>query len=187
MGNDDKWAKVINYLNTTDAKAESVLNLIKNTWKPKGKKIVKTDDFNRLRRAWTLMTVAGIYNKQGTPKNKLKTVTITNQILYYVESPGYINYNLCHPVKSKNKKGVLEWNENREDVFKKKSISQHAKNCRKLWDSPKGKELRKHLPRTKGKIPVNFNPFYEIQITPIPFGSPPLSYKSIYSKLYALE
>ena len=83
MGNDDKWAKVINYLNTTDAKAESVLNLIKNTWKPKGKKIVKTDDFNRLRRAWTLMTVAGIYNKQGTPKNKLNLISLGKQKKYF--------------------------------------------------------------------------------------------------------
>ena len=39
----DKWAGLINYLNSTDAKPESVLNLVKNTWKPRGKSKVKTE------------------------------------------------------------------------------------------------------------------------------------------------
>ena len=42
----DKWEYLIRYLETTNAKPESVLNLVKNTWKPKGKSKVKTDDFN---------------------------------------------------------------------------------------------------------------------------------------------
>jgi hypothetical protein len=159
MGKDkDKWAELVKYLNTTDAKPEKVLNLVKQSFKTKGIKTVKTDDFNIIRRAWTLLTVAGIYKKQGTPKNKLKTVTITNQILYYVESEAYkINYAMFHPVKTKNKKlKITEWNTSTEDLYSKKSLTQHAKNCRKLWDSPKGKELRKHLPRTKGQIPITY-------------------------------
>ena len=70
----DKWSSLIEYLKTTNAKPESVLNLIKNTWKPKGKTKIKTDDFNIVRRAWTLMVVHGIYNKHGTPKKHLKNV-----------------------------------------------------------------------------------------------------------------
>ena len=38
----DKWEYLIRYLETTNAKPESVLNLVKNTWKPKGKSKVKT-------------------------------------------------------------------------------------------------------------------------------------------------
>jgi len=163
MGN-DKWAGLIKYLNSTDAKPESVLNLIKNTWKPKGKSKVKTDSFNIVRRAWTLMVVHGIYNKHGTPKKELKTVTITNQILYFVESAGYkINYNLFHPVKNKNK---TEWVENSSNPYSKITQGQHAKNCRKLWDSTKGKEVRKSFKNTKGKIPITYkgelNPLFDL-------------------------
>ena len=150
----EKWATLIKYLDSTNAKPESVLNLIQNTWKPKGKSKVKSDGFNVVRRAWTLMVVHGIYNKHGTPKNKLKTVTITNQILYFVESQGYkINYNLFHPIKNKNK---TEWVENKSDQYSGKTLSQHAKNCRKLWDSAKGKEIRKSFIKTKGKIPITY-------------------------------
>jgi|TARA_A200000159_G_scaffold164817_1_gene196518 hypothetical protein len=160
----DKWEYLIRYLETTNAKPESVLNLVKNTWKPKGKSKVKTDDFNIVRRAWTLMVVHGIYNKHGTPKNKIKTVSITNQILYFVESQGFkINYNLFHPIKDKNK---TEWIENNDNPYSKKTISQHAKNCRKLWDSAKGKEIRKGLKNSKGKIPITFkgelNPLFDL-------------------------
>ena len=160
----DKWAGLINYLNSTDAKPESVLNLVKNTWKPRGKSKVKTDDFNIVRRAWTLMVVHGIYNKHGTPKKELKKVTITNQILYFVESAGYkINYNLFHPIKNKDK---TEWVENKSDQYSEKTLSQHAKNCRKLWDSTKGKEIRKSFIKTKGKIPITYkaelNPIFDL-------------------------
>ena len=160
----DKWTGLINYLNSTDAKPESVLNLVKNTWKPRGKSKVKTDDFNIVRRAWTLMVVHGIYNKHGTPKKELKKVTITNQILYFVESTGYkINYNLFHPVKNKNK---TEWVENNNNPYSKLTLLQHTKNCRKLWDSVKGKEVRKSFKNTKGKIPITLkgelNPLFDL-------------------------
>ena len=76
----DKWAKLIKYLDTTNAKPESVLNLVKQSFGAKVKKITKTDDFNQLRRAWALFVVHGIYNKSGTPEKEKKTVKITNQI-----------------------------------------------------------------------------------------------------------
>ena len=56
-----------------------------------------------------------------------------------------------------------EWNTAEENLYKKKTVSQHSKNCRKLWDSPKGKEFRKHFERTKGKIPI----FYKGQLNKI--------------------
>jgi len=165
MGTDkDRWTELIGYLNKTPAKPESVLNLVKNTWKPKSNKpIVKTDPHNIIRRAWALMVVSGIYNKHGVPKKPKRKITITNQILYFCEADSYkINYNLFHPIKTKAKDGVMEWNENREDTFSKKTLLQHAKNCRKLWDSPKGKILRKEMIKTKGKIPVTHSPLFEV-------------------------
>ena len=134
------WSTLIDYLNTTNAKPEKVLNLVKQSFKPKGQKVVKTDDFNQVRRAWTLWVVLGIYNKFGVPKNKLKTVKITDQILYFVDAQSYkMNY-AAFSLKERS------WNE--------RSVAQHAKNCRKLWDSAKGKEIRKHLKATKGKLPI---------------------------------
>lgn len=153
---ENKWAKLIKYLDTTNAKPESVLNLVKQSFKPKGVKTTKDDDFNQVRRAWTLWVVLGIYNKFGVPKKELKTVNITNQILYFVEGKSYqMNYDLMHPVKTYNKKlKKYEWDTAKASLYKTKTISQHAKNCRKLWDSAKGKEIRKHLERLKGKLPI---------------------------------
>ena len=37
-----KWDRLVKYLNTTNAKPESVEALIKNTWKPRGAKKTKT-------------------------------------------------------------------------------------------------------------------------------------------------
>ena len=160
----DKWDKVIEYLKSTNADPESVLKLIKNTWAVKGKKIVKTDDFNVVRRAWTLFVIHGIYNKHGVPKKELKKITMTNQILYFIECEGYrINYNLFHPIFVFNKKlKKKEKNTSDENLYANKTHSVHAKNCRKLWDSPKGKELRKHFVRTKGKIPVSYRPIFDL-------------------------
>tara|TARA_R110002153_G_scaffold156981_1_gene308985 strand:- start:9 stop:506 length:498 start_codon:yes stop_codon:yes gene_type:complete len=165
MGDDkDKWNNVIEYLRSTNADPKSVLNLIKNTWPVKGKKIVKSDDFNVVRRAWTLCVVHGIYNKHGVPKKELKKVKITNQILYFVECEGYrINYNLFHPIVVFNEKlKKKEYNTSDENLYAKKTHLQHAKNCRKLWDSDKGKELRKHFKRTNGKIPVSYRPIFDL-------------------------
>ena len=100
-----KWAQLIKYLDTTDAKPEKVLNLVKQSFKPKGKKITKDDDFNQVRRAWAMYVVLGIYNKFGTPTKDKRKQNITNTILYFVESQAYkTNYNLMHPVKTYNEK-----------------------------------------------------------------------------------
>jgi hypothetical protein len=111
-----------------------------------------------------LCVVHGIYNKHGVPKKELKKVKITNQILYFVECEVYrINYNLFHPIVVFNEKlKKKEYNTSDENLYAKKTLSQHAKNCRKLWDSAKGKELRKHFKRTNGKIPVSYRPIFDL-------------------------
>ena len=152
----DKWAKVTDYLNTTSAKPESVLNLIKQSFGAKGKP--KTDHFNLVRRAWSMYVCCGIYNKHGTPDKKKKSTKITNAIVWFVLSEAYkINYELMHPVKTYNEKlKKLEYNTSEENLYTKKTVEQHAKNCRKIWDSAKGKEFQKHFKRTGGKIPISY-------------------------------
>ena len=56
-----------------------------------------------------------------------------------------------------------EWYSAEESLYEKKTTSQHERNCRKIWDSKKGKELRKHFIRTNGKIPI----MYKAQLDPL--------------------
>ena len=56
-----------------------------------------------------------------------------------------------------------EWDSAEESLYEKKTTSQHERNCRKIWDSKKGKELRKHFIRTNGKIPI----MYKAQLDPL--------------------
>ena len=113
----EKWATLIKYLDSTNAKPESVLNLVKQSFGVKNKP--KTDDYNQMRRAWTLFVVHGIYNKSGVPEKEKKAVKISNQISYFVESKAYqMTYDLMHPVTIYNEKlkikdnelGITKWN-----------------------------------------------------------------------------
>ena len=56
-----------------------------------------------------------------------------------------------------------EWDSAEESLYEKKTTSQHERNCRKIWDSKKGKEHRKHFIRTNGKIPI----MYKAQLDPL--------------------
>ena len=149
-----KWAQLIKYLDTTDAKPEKVLNLVKQSFKPKGKKITKDDDFNQVRRAWAMYVVLGIYNKFGTPTKDKRKQNITNTILYFVESQAYkTNYNLMHPVKTYNEKlknmnGTLQ-----KKIFIRKLYHNTARTAENYGIVQK-EEFRKHFERTKGKIPI---------------------------------
>ena len=159
----EKWATLIKYLDSTNAKPESVLNLVKQSFGVKNKP--KTDDYNQMRRAWTLFVVHGIYNKSGVPEKEKKTVKISNQISYFVESKAFqMTYDLMHPITIYNEKlKKKEWNTAEESLYKKKSQDSHVRACRKLWDSAKGKLLRKELKNKKGKIPI----YYKHQLNAI--------------------
>ena len=87
----------------------------------------------------------GGYVLEISPEN----IKISNRILNFVMSPGYKTNYPVFSVKAR--------------AWKDRSEPQHAKNCRKLWDSPKGKEIRKHLKRLKGKLPI----MYKQEINPL--------------------
>ena len=91
------WAQLIKYLDTTDAKPEKVLNLVKQSFKPKGKKITKDDDFNQVRRAWAMYVVLEfIINLEHQPKIK-KTKYNKYNFIFCRNKAYKTNYNLMHP------------------------------------------------------------------------------------------
>ena len=148
----DKWKSVTDYidlLKVTDADPKKVLNVLKNNWKAAGAPTAKSDDYTLVRKAWTLYVCLGIYNGFGTPFKERKNIKITNRILNFVMSPGY---KLNYPMFSV-----------KERAYKDRTETQHLNNCRKLWDCPKGKEIRKHLKRLKGKLPIT----YKAEINPL--------------------
>ena len=172
-----KWLPLIDYLNSIKAKPDNVFNLVKQSFGAKNKP--KTDDFNQLRRTWSLWVVTGIYNKSGVPEKEKKNIKIGDAISYLVTSETYqIMYDITHPAKTYNKKlKKYEWNvplvhdpKLKKDIkiseYKKKSHETHIRACRKLWDSDKGKLLRKELKKTNGKIPIYYkgelNSIFEI-------------------------
>ena len=149
----DKWKEVIEYIDLlkqyTKADPQKVLNVLKNNWKAVGAPAAKDDDYTLVRKAWTLYVCLGIYNGFGTPFKERKNIKISNRILNFVMSPGYKTNYPVFSVKAR--------------AWKDRSEPQHAKNCRKLWDSPKGKEIRKHLKRLKGKLPI----MYKQELNPL--------------------
>lgn len=157
-----KWLPLIDYLNSIKAKPDKVFNLVKQSFGAKNKP--KDDDYNQLRRTWSLFVVSQIYNKSGVPEKEKKNVKIGDAISYFVESEAYqISYDMMHPVKTYNKKlKKYEWNvpidskDKKISEYKMKSQETHIRACRKLWDSDKGKLLRKELKKTKGKIPLYY-------------------------------
>ena len=148
----DKWKSVTDYidlLKATDADPKKVLNVLKNNWKAAVAPTAKSDDYTLVRKAWTLYVCLGIYNGFGTPFKERKNIKISNRILNFVMSPGYKTNYPVFSVKAR--------------AWKDRSEPQHAKNWRKLWDSPKGKEIRKHLKRLKGKLPI----MYKAELNPL--------------------
>jgi hypothetical protein len=120
-----KWAELVKYLNTTNANPESVLKLIKNTWKPKGSgKTYRIDDYNTLRRAWKYHVVYSIH----TSKEK----QFDQKIWKFILSPSYkVAYASMH---------VGE---------KTKTEDQHFNACKKLYYT--SKDIRDSLDKRKGE------------------------------------
>ena len=120
-----KWAELIKYLNTTTANPDSVLKLIKNTWKPKnGKKTYRIDDYNTLRRAWKYHVVYSIH--RSTEK------TLDQKIWKFILSPSY------KPAYASMHIGG-----------KTKTEDQHYNACKKLYTT--SRDIRDSLDKTNGE------------------------------------
>ena len=120
-----KWAELVKYLNTTNANPESVLKLIKNTWKPKGSgKTYRIDDYNTLRRAWKYHVVYSIH----TSKEK----QFDQKIWKFILSPSYkVAYASMHLGE------------------KTKTEDQHFNACKKLYYT--SKDIRDKLDKRNGE------------------------------------
>jgi len=120
-----KWEELIKYLNTTTAKPAAVLKLIKNTWKPKGSKSVRIDDYNTLRRAWKYHVVNSIYNADGT--------NLKAKIWNVVGAKSYQHQFNAFNLKAKSK-----------------TAEQHFNACKKLWTT--SKNIRAELKKNGGHL-----------------------------------
>ena len=65
-----KWDRLIEYLETTNAKPDKVLASVKAVFKPKGKSKIEYTDTYITRKAYTALTCHAIYNaKKDNPKS----------------------------------------------------------------------------------------------------------------------
>ena len=154
----DKWNKVIKFLNTTKAKPEKVLNMLKTIY---GKKGGQESDHAVMRNSWAWIVVGAIANKTGTPKDSKKY--FTKDIIRNWIKTNQFKSDWCtfHPKKVKNKKlNRIEWNESSLEDCKAIHTLRHVKQINDIWVSKIGKNIRSQL-TPSGKFLVR-NPFDSI-------------------------
>lgn len=163
MGN-DKWAKVISYLNSVNAKPDKVLNALKTIY---DKKSNSSSMYQMLRSSWVLDVVYNIYNKTGTT-NKNKKISLRQIIQNWVVTKDYkLAYRTFHP-GPKNDQWEFDPAAQKLNLYKDLPIEKHVKNCNDIWLSANGKRYRKDLESNNGKYPIkskNFpsNRFVEVK------------------------
>ena len=90
-----KWDKVIDYLNTTKAEPDKVLNSLKTIYSQTKN---SSSAYHTLRSSWPIDVVWNIYNKTGTKNKNKKNLPTTEVIRNWVKSPDYdIAYRMFHP------------------------------------------------------------------------------------------
>ena len=144
----DKWAKVIEFLNTTTANPEKVLNSLKAVY---GKN--KNSMYQNLRSSWPIDVVYNIYHKTGTT-NKTKKIPLTQTISNWVKTQDYkIAYRTFHPGVG-NPQWDLPGQEKmmKMKLYKELTHAQHVKNCNDVWLSKSGKKYRKELEENNGQF-----------------------------------
>tara|TARA_R100000008_G_C3547149_1_gene148215 strand:- start:492 stop:968 length:477 start_codon:yes stop_codon:yes gene_type:complete len=134
MGNDDKWAKVINYLKTSGRDPDKVLRLLKGNQKG------KETNYTINRSSYSLNIIAVLTQKTLDPKNKGKG--LTHIIRHWAKSKDFEEfYNL---LKHEEKK---KWS--RDDVPK------YVKQLKDIWYNDKHKKDKKYFKSTGGYFIVS--------------------------------
>ena len=146
----ENWNKVIKFLKTSNAKPQSVLNMLKTTY---SKRTGPESDYEVVRNSWAYIVVGAIANKTGTPKDNKKRGT-RNIIRNWVKTKQYESDWRCfHMRKVKNKKlNKVEWDQGSHEDFKKISAERHLKQINDIWVSKIGKKIKSTLTPT-GKFP----------------------------------
>jgi hypothetical protein len=140
-----KWDRLIEYLNTTDAKPEKVLSSVKVIFKPPGQSKIDYTDTYIARKAYAALVCHAIYNAmKDNPKDTLDA-TIRGLIV----SDGFkINYQMTHLIKKRNPKTKQMEYYGDDKSFSKKTNNQHYNAVKKLWTT--NKEMRKALEKSTG-------------------------------------
>ena len=96
-----KWDRLIEYLETTNAKPDKVLASVKAVFKPKGQSKIEYTDSYITRKAYTALTCHAIYNaKKDNPKASLDYI-IRDLVM---KDSFKINYQMTHLIKKRNPK-----------------------------------------------------------------------------------
>ena len=126
-----KWDRLIEYLNTTNAKPEKVLASVKTVFPPKDEenKIKYTDSYIA-RKAYAALVCHAIYNARKDNPNSSLDLTIRDLI----SSDGFkINYQMTHLVKKRNPKTKKLEYYGDDKSFSKSTGDQHFNAVKKLW------------------------------------------------------
>lgn len=101
-----KWDRLIEYLETTNAKPDKVLASVKAVFKPKGQSKIEYTDSYITRKAYTALTCHAIYNaKKDNPKASLDYI-----IRDLLSKDSFkINYQMTHLIKKEILK-LKRWN-----------------------------------------------------------------------------
>ena len=140
-----KWDRLIEYLNTTNAKPEKVLASVKTVFPPKGESKIKYTDSYIARKAYAALVCHAIYNAKKDNKKKSLDLIIRDLI----SSAGFkINYQMTHLIKKRNPKSKQLEYYGDDKSFSKKTNDQHYNAVKKLWTT--NKQIRKTKEKSKG-------------------------------------
>jgi len=153
----NKWDKVVEYLNTTKADPEKVLNSLKTIYSQTRN---SSSAYHTLRSSWPIDVVWNIYNKTGTNKSflnlkKKKILPVTEVIRNWVKSDDYmIAYKMFHPGPGNDMYDLPGQDDMMKiKLYKDLPIEKHIRNCNDIWISAKGKRFRKDLEDNDGQFP----------------------------------
>ena len=125
----DKWAKVIEYLRSSNRDPEKTLKLLKGN--DKGVE----SNYSIARSSYSMNVIATITQKKLDPKNKGKSLTHVIRTW----------------VKSKDFQSFYDLMKSHENIkWQKKKIEDYVKQIKDLWNKPNQKSFRTYFADTKG-------------------------------------
>jgi|TARA_S200002703_G_scaffold91770_1_gene79252 hypothetical protein len=141
-----KWDRLIEYLETTNAKPDKVLASVKAVFKPKGQSKIEYTDSYITRKAYTALTCHAIYNaKKDNPKASLDYI-----IRDLLSKDSFkINYQMTHLIKKRNPKTKKMEYYGDDKSFSKKDSNKLYNSVKKIWTT--NKDIRKALEKSDGR------------------------------------
>ena len=130
-GAKDKWAEVLDYLQSSKRDPKKVLNLLK------GNQRGKESEYDVYRSSYSLNIIGVITQLQLDPKNK--KFTLTQKIRNWVTSKDFESfYNLMR--------------HSEKITYDRSKVEEYTKQLKDLWYSKSQDQNKKYFKKTKGKI-----------------------------------